>query len=128
MSRWHQRTLSASMLPLCSSPRTKRTPTPSIVDAYKQQAGPAMHLGKWTPGEHPPAEAAAALDTARAFLRTTQSAGLSTADQLRPELGDAAAKAAATQDAARAALKEMDEADERVHIQQPYPDPSQLRA
>lgn len=111
------------MLPLCSSPRTKRTPTPSIVDAYKQQAGPAMHLGKWTPGE-----AAAALDTARAFLRTTQSAGLSTADQLRPELGDAAAKAAATQDAARAALKEMDEADERVHIQQPYPDPSQLRA
>ena len=59
-----------------------------------------MHLGKWTPGEHPPAEAAAALDTARAFLRTTQSAGLSTADQLRPELGDAAAKAAAPTPAA----------------------------
>ena len=99
---------------LCSSPRTKRTPTPSIVGIYKQQAGPAMNLCNWTPGEHPPAEAAAALDTARAFLRTTQAAGLSSAEELRPELGDAATKAAATQDAARAALKEMDEADARV--------------
>ena len=109
---------------LCSSPRSKRTPTPSIVDIYKQQAGPAMHLSKWTPGEHPPAEAAAALDAARVFLRTSQSAGLSTAEELRGELGDAATKAAATQDAARAALKEMDEADLRVHMQQPLPSPS----
>jgi len=131
----------------CASPRPKGAPKRSIVDMYKQQAGPALHLSKWTPGEHPPAEAAALTEIARAFLSNTQSAGLSTADELRPELGAVATKAAATQvrvrvnphrspnpnpnpspsskpnpnpdpnpnpkqDAARAALKEMDAAAE----------------
>ena len=127
----------------CASPRPKGAPKRSIVDMYKQQAGPALHLSKWTPGEHPPAEAAALAEIARAFLSNTQSAGLSTAEELRPELGAVATKAAATQvrvrvnpnrspnpspspspnsnpnpnpnpkqDAARAALKEMDAAAE----------------
>ena len=127
----------------CASPRPKGAPKRSIVDMYKQQAGPALHLSKWTPGEHPPAEAAALTEIARAFLSNTQSAGLSTADELRPELAAVATKAAATQvrvrvnpnpspnpnpnpspsshpnpnpypyqDAARAALKEMDAAAE----------------
>ena len=87
----------------CSSPRSKqRAPTRSIIDMYKQQAGPALHLSKWTPGEHPPAEAAALTEIARAFLSNTQSAGLSTADELRPELAAVATKAAATQVRVRA--------------------------